>query len=373
MKTQYPLRRLAHKMAALGSLAVLAHSVGFASASDVDVYVFFTDAPTIYVEANGGAYTALSAEKHNGNYLRFAANLEILGGQDRIRQWKIAPRMKALGKTWGWGFNTSRPPEQGWGVVSRSYGFGDRPKNVKDGLVFLADPNFAKSFAVDVCNANVAALRNQGKSNPEIFGIDRAINVEATYKYSLTYTNIADTDSSQIKEAEGTSPKQATIVCMKTNPLRVPPPANYEAPVTVTQSSLTIIEKASANGACKVALSGVVQTNLANREVKFRYEHSAGHKSEVKSVNTDHSKTAFFSHEYDVPNNVHGNETGFIRMVGTAPAFETQWKSYAMNCVNKAPGGLQSAGGAATKMPTQPARAIVTPVLPPRAPERAKP
>jgi hypothetical protein len=171
----------------------------------------------------------------------------------------------------------------------------------------------------------------------------------------VTYTNIADTDKSQVHEAEGVPKKHATIVCMKTNPKRVPPPQNYEAPVTVTQSSLTIIEKATTNGVCKVILSGFLQTNLANREVKFRYEHSAGNKSEVKTVSTDHSKTAFFSHEYDVPNNAHGTETGFIRMVGNAPTFETQWKSYSMACSAKPPGALQSAGGNGT--PANPPRA----------------
>jgi hypothetical protein len=256
------------------------------------------------------------------------------------------------------GFNTSRPADEGWGVVGKSYGFGDRPTRVTKHIVMQAAPGYAKNFAVDVCNANVAALRAQGKSNPEIFGIDRTINVATSHKHELSYTNIADSDSWQISEAPGSSPKQATIVCMKTNPQRVPPPQSYEAPVTVTQSSLTIIEKATANGACKVILSGVVQTNLANREVKFRYEHSAGNKSDVKSVNTDHSKTTFFSHEYDVPNNAHGTETGFIRMVGTAPAFETQWKSYAMSCVNKAPGGLQSAGAnSGNGTPANPPRA----------------
>jgi hypothetical protein len=374
----FNLKRIAiASMQAAASLCLLSSvTPGSVLAKDVDVHVWFTKVPTIYVEAEGGAYAKLSPEKHDGQYVHFQASLEILGGQDRIRRWEIAPRMKVFGKTWGWSFGTSRPPEQGWGVVGQSYGFGDRPKNVRQSISMLVSPSFVRNFAVEACNANVVALRNQGRSNPEIFGIDRTLAVATSERSQVTYTNIADTDKSQVHEAEGTPKLSATIVCMKTNPQRVPPPQNYEAPVLVTQSSLTIIEKASANGACKVILSGVVQTNLANREVKFRYEHSAGNKSDVKSVNTDHSKTAFFSHEYDVPNNAHGNETGFIRMVGTAPAFETQWKSYAMSCVNKAPSGLQSAGGAAPKMPPQATRALTQPVTPTvtpqRAPERAR-
>jgi hypothetical protein len=347
-----------------------------ASASDVDVHVWFTKVPTIYVEAHDGSYTMLSPEKHNGQYVQFEASLDILGGQDRIRRWDVAPRMKVFGKTWGWSFGTSRPPEQGWGVVGKSYGFGDRPKTVRQNISMLVSPAFVKDFAVEACNANVAALRGQGKSNPDIFGVDRTLSVATSKRSQVTYTNIADTDKSQVHEAEGTPKQNATIVCMKTNPKRVPPPQNYEAPVTVTQSSLTIIEKATANGVCKVILSGFVQTNLANREVKFRYEHSAGNKSEWKTVSTDHSKTAFFSHEYDVPNNANGTETGFIRMVGTAPAFDTQWKSYAMACSAKPPGGLQSAGGGASDQAKLPQRAGVITTLPAThqpAPARAVP
>jgi flagellar basal body rod protein FlgC len=320
-----------------------------AHAKDVDVYLSYSSVPTIYVEANDGTYNMLSPEKHNGNYVRFEADIDILGGQDRIRRWDFAPRMKAFGKSWGWSFDSSRPPEQGWGVVGQSYGFGDRPKTVRQRIVMLASPGFVKNFAVDVCNASVAALRSQGKSESEIFRDDRTIQVQTTHKYTLSYTNIADTDKSQVREADGLAPKKAAIVCMKVTPIRTPTPQNVQVPLTVTQSSLMVMERASANGACKVILSGVVQTNLANREVKFRYEHTAGNKSEVKTASTDHSKTAFFSHEYDVPNNPNGNETGMIRMVGVSPNFETAWKSYAMSCVAKAPSGLQSAGG-----PTQP-------------------
>ena len=335
----------------------LGHSQNAAS-KDVDVYLWYSKAPTIYVEAQNGAYAVLSPEKHASPYIAFEADIDILGGQDRIREWNFAPRMKALGQSWGWTFGTSRPPEQGWGVVRQSYGFGDRPKTVRQHIVMLTAKDFVQSFAVNVCNANVAALRNQGKSNHEIFGTDRSINVHTGHKSQVTYTNIADTDKSQVHEAEGSPQKQATIVCMKTNPQRVPPPQNYEAPVTVTQASLTLIEKATANGTCKVILSGVVQTNLANRDVKFRYEHSAGHKSEIKTIRVDHSKTAFFSHEYDIPNNERGNETGMIRFKGTEPNFESAWKNYSMNCGPKAPGGLQSAGGnSGNSTPANPPRA----------------
>jgi hypothetical protein len=357
-------------IAAIASVAALAFGTADeAHASDVDVHVGFTTVPTIYVEAHDGAYSMLSPEKHNGQHVQFRADIEILGGQDRIRRWDIAPRMKAFGKTWGWSFGTSRPPEQGWGVVGQSYGFGDRPKTVRQNISMLVSPAFIKDFAVEACNANVAALRSQGKSNHEIFGVDRTLTVATSDRSQVTYTNIADTDKSQVHEAEGTPKKNATIVCMKTNPQRVPPPQNYEAPVTVTQTSLTLIEKATANGACKVILSGFVQTNLANRDVKFRYEHSAGHKSEIKTIRVDHSKTAFFSHEYDIPNNERGNETGMIRFKGVEPNFESAWKNYSMNCGPKAPGGLQSAGGNGNPANPPPAQSLApTPINPTTAP-----
>jgi hypothetical protein len=160
------IRPLALCAAATSVLSLAIGTAGIAHASDVDVHVWFTTVPTIYVEAHDGAYSMLSPEKHNGQYIQFTADLEILGGQDRIRRWDIAPRMKAFGKTWGWSFGTSRPPEQGWGVVGQSYGFGDRPKTVRQNISMLVSPRSrAKAKTIRKFSASIAPYRPQRRSD----------------------------------------------------------------------------------------------------------------------------------------------------------------------------------------------------------------
>jgi hypothetical protein len=110
----------------------------------------------------------------------------------------------------------------------------------------------------------------------------------------------------------------------------------------VSQATLLTIEKATAGGVCKIILSGVIETNLANAEVKFRYEHSGGQKSNVKTVKTDFTKTVMFSDEYDVPNKPNGDEIGKVRLIGENIDFQSGWSAYRMACTAKAPGDLQA-------------------------------
>lgn len=328
-------------------------------AKDVDVWVRYTSAPTIYVEANGANYTRLSPAKHGNQSIQFRAHLQIKGGQDRIRNWHVAPRMSALGKTWGWSFGTSRPPEPDWGVVSRSYGSGDRPTNVDRSITMNASQHSIESFAVDVCNAHAGTLRSQGKGNTAIFDNPYTLNIKTTSKYRITYTNIADSDTWQIFES-APDDAYAKVVCMQwAGAQRHPGTSDLQAGVGVTQSSLTIIETATANGACKVNLSGVIETNVTNAQVKFRYEHTNGKKSDIKTVTTDHSKTAFFSYKYDVPNNPNGGEAGSIRIVGVSPKFESAWKTYDMECSKPAPQGLQAVTVPKVNMNIEPATTVM--------------
>ncbi|MEO8022266.1 hypothetical protein [Polaromonas sp.] len=333
-------------------------------AKDVDIWVTYTSAPTIYVESNGARYTRLSSAKHGNQPIQFNAHLQIQGGQDRVRKWSVAPRLSALGKTWGWDWSvnsgTSRPPESDWGIVSKSYGHGDRPTNVDKFITMNVGRHYVESFAVDVCNAHAGTQRSQGKGNTAIFDSPYTLHIRTTSKYNITYTNIADTDSWQIFESEPDAEAYAKVVCMKWAGAQVPPAtSDLQAGIGVTQSSLTIIETATVNGACKVNLSGVIETNVTNAQVKFRYEHTNGTKSDIKTVTTDHSKTAFFSYKYDVPNNPNGGEAGSIRIVGVSPKFESAWKTYDMECRNPAPQGLQAATVPKVSMNVEPGLTVM--------------
>ncbi|OOG40989.1 hypothetical protein B0B52_11585 [Polaromonas sp. A23] len=332
-----------------------------AQAKDVDVVVDYSAAPTIYVESNGAHYTRLSSAKHGNQPLQFKAHLSISAGRDRLKNWNVAPRMSAYGKAWGWSFGTSRPPEPDWGVVSKSYGVGDRPSSVDKFVTMNASQRYVESFAVDVCNAHAGTLRNEGKSNTLIFSNPYTLDVKTSHRYQLTYVNIADANTGQQpQEASPTSVANAKIVCMQWAGALVPQgTSDLQAGIGVTQSSLTIIETATANGACKVNLSGVIETNVTNAQVKFRYEHTNGRKSDIKTVTTSHSKIAFFSYKYDVPNNPNGGEAGSIRIVGVSPKFESAWNTYDMECNNPAPQGLQAATVPKVSMNIEPATTVM--------------
>ena len=330
---------------AMAILLTICAPVRAAINDDVDIAIGTATAPTIYVESNGESYTKLSSAKHGNQPITFEANLYIYAGLDKIKSWAVAPRMRIFGKSWGWTFSEGRPPESGWGVVSKSYGVGDRPGKVEKTITLEASQNYIKSFAVNACNANAGKLRNQGKGNTYIFDNEYTLEANTYYSHKISYVSISDpwTYADPAESSGSSSPKNAKIVCMKWGGAQTPQSANdLQAAVNVTRSSLTILETVTANGACKVNLSGMIETSATNAKVKFRYEHTNGNKSEVHTVTTDHSKTAFFSYKYDVPNNPNGGEAGSIRIVGVSPKFESAWKTYDMECNNPAPQGLQA-------------------------------
>ncbi len=108
-------------------------------------------------------------------------------------------------------------------------------------------------------------------------------------------------------------------------------------PVHVESSYVLAIEEATLGGHCAVHLSGNIQTNHPHQDVSFRYVDDAGHQSNVHWVNTGNAGHADFSHDYDIPLNPDGPESGQIRIVGVNHDFQSPWSGYELDCV--APGG----------------------------------
>jgi hypothetical protein len=316
--------------------ALLALAQGPAAADGVDVFVTATAVPTFHVKSDGTRYTGLVTEP--AEKFRFEADLIIEGGRDRIHRWAVAPNLRLDGKRWGWSFDTSRPPEDEWGVVSKSYGSGDRPTSVHRHIVMAVDPSFVDDFLVAACNGAADRLRAQGAGDAAIFADDQVLEPSVKFPNSVTYRNIADLHNDPVEDS-GAPALQPKIVCMKHEGPHRSVKENLETPVTVAAASLLTLEKYGPGGMCKIVLSGVIETNLPNAEVKFRYEHSGGQKSNVKTVKTDFTKTVMFSDEYDVPNKP-GDEIGKVRLVGENIDFQSGWSAYRMECT--APGDLQA-------------------------------
>jgi hypothetical protein len=139
-------------------------------------------------------------------------------------------------------------------------------------------------------------------------------------------------------------PLELTVICKGVTPVANDPTRNKPDPQRtkpeVEQAVLTIHEEGSLRGACSIKLSGVIETNLPNTQVKFRYHSDDGRKSELKAVQTDQSGTVIFNHEY--PLSEGGTKSGKIRMVGEHPDFTSAWKNYQANCGSPAQGYASS-------------------------------
>lgn len=223
----------------------------------------------------------------------------------------------------------------------QTYPQGHRPKVVDRNVQVIVPATAYGSMAVSHCNAMAGRLRTQGLSDTQIFAQDRTIElgVRAELQYdSNPFGVVFDSYGYSDSELDWADIEKFDLVCKKWDGPAIPQAADDISvePPRVEQTSLTLLERSGLNGVCKIILSGVIQTSQANVDVSFRYKDDDGHQSEVFNVTTDHAKTAMFSHEYKIPNNPDGGESGKVRMVGISHDFASAWANYEMDCV--APG-----------------------------------
>ncbi|MGF1593189.1 MAG: hypothetical protein ACFCUW_07915 [Kiloniellaceae bacterium] len=218
--------------------------------------------------------------------------------------------------------------------------FVPRPK-AWSGTVIVGVPGSAlEQFVLGQCNYHALTLRQQGLSNKAIFGEDRRIEL-----YVVAHLDHKMTGASGTPLIEGVQiHKTVDLVCQKWPGAVLPQVGNQldSVPPVVEKASLALLERSGLSGVCKVILSGVIETSVPNTKVRFRYKDDAGHQSSVHEVVTDHTGTVMFDHQYDVPNNPNGGESGKIRIVGVSHPFESAKRSYEMDCTAPATTDLQA-------------------------------
>lgn len=226
--------------------------------------------------------------------------------------------------------------------VAKSYPVGHRPFEVEKTVGRVIYASVLEDFAVEKCTANAQKLKQQGKSDAWIFSREHELTFEV--RLELDYDIRIGVDSHL--PSAGIGLEHRKITCEAAPPPSREPvdpgPTREPRDNSVESATLITIEQTAANGLCQVTTSGVVTTTLPDTTVKFRYADDDGHQSDVKTVKTDHSRTVFFSHKYDVPNNPQGSESGKIRLLGVSTAFSSAWSNYSMDCGTKAPGGLST-------------------------------
>jgi len=299
------------------------------------------DAQTIYVNSNGSEYTEISRKKHPLN-IRFDADASVAAKKNRrINSWKMSVKLSYKGSSYGVDVHdSSRDVTDGTGAYQESYTHlkkKQRPRSVDKQIALFVSRTRLNEFAVNACNSRAASLRSQGSSNNVIFSKNHALSLDTSTYGSVETVRSKTWFTNFIGQDEHSSVK-GKIICQKYRAKAQV--GDLQLGSGVTQASLTIIKQSTIGGSCKVNLSNVIQTNLPNTQVKYRYEHTNGNKSDIKTVTTDGTNTAMEAHWYDIPNNPNGGEAGSIRMVGVSHPFQSAWKTYDMNCRDKSPASL---------------------------------
>jgi hypothetical protein len=324
----FPRSPITTLAAALAAAALLPTP---ALADQADVYVADLLSERIEVTSNGTDYVGANGFANLVADVRIVIDTESAG---RVKYWKIW-----LG-LWGEHSNALWFPQYG---ASKSYAWNKRPRRVDRTEQLIVPSGLWSGYVTARCNALADSLRAQGLGNTAIFAEDRTLQVAVPVDFDIDTTGAGQ--GNIIVEGTGGWSGQAKVdlVCKKWAGAAIPQ-ANTNLgtePAKVVGKSLAIAERSGLNGVCKIRLDGTITTDHLNVDVSFRYKDKAGHESQLWTVNTGESKTAGFSHWYNVPNN-EGSETGSIRMVGASHDFTSAWVDYEMDCVEGGPSTLTS-------------------------------
>ena len=278
----------------------------------------------IEVESDGNNYTepsiplvSLSADLH----------VEIDAGiSGKVKSWEAW--LLAKPQTGSWVHFSNH-------AFTKSYSVGSRPKTVNRTETVNIPYGTLAPFLTGHCNVKANQLRAGGMSDAEIFGQDRTIKVELSATADAEYSGVNWGD--EVPQEVIFNNPSFDIICKKDpNP---EPEVSDEGPTRgtpdVEQASLTVNEVATLNGGCKLYLSGVIESKEANTQVRFRYKDDDGNQSDIKTVSTDHAKTAMFSHQYAVAGT--GNKSGQIRIDVVGETTTSPWTNYSVNCRQNAP------------------------------------
>lgn len=270
------------------------------------------------VLSNGSQYTGIS-ESGLGNIVGTASVELDAEAAGRVKSWSV----------WLVLHNGTESLSLSSYSVGKSYPLGDRPKRVDRTEQVVVPQAAYQQWIVSQCNAIAQDLRTAGQGNTAIFSTDRSlkISVGVDSHYDLTGAG-----SGNIIVEGGLPQSFIDITCKKWDGMTAPV-AGGGLTTGLVSAQLTVIETYGPSGMCKLKLSGVLETSNTNTEVRYRYEDDKGHKSDVYTATTDHSKTAFFYQEYKLDNNPNGPERGKVRVVGVNHSFASAWKPYQMNCV----------------------------------------
>ncbi len=334
----------------------LGATTAYSASNPANTRMYIVGNSPIYVKADANGYVGIARDKHPLDGVKLMAYAMAVAPQDhRINSWKAAIVLTQYGASFRGDLEAH--------VDSRSGAYGEsyaskpkrkRPRDVKKDVFLTVDHARLDSFAVQVCNAHANQLRQQNTPDAQIYGRDQTIKL-GVYSEGKSVV-VRDGQVMTHFVSEGKPEADLNLICMKRPGPDVSGMGELQVDTGVTDSSLTVMGQSTLGGACKVHLSTMVTTNVPNTKVKFRFEHTNGNLSDVKTVETSHTKTATDAYWYDVPFDPNGDEMGSIRMVGVSHQFTSDWKTYHMTCNKPSTGEV-----ATTAPPVPPKRTSVKP------------
>lgn len=311
-----------------GVLVALPH----VAAADSGIAVVTNTNPTsLTVLSNGQDYTKLGL---NGKFV-IGANLEYsTGTAGRIKKWSMEPVI-----THGFGI-AAKVPGTGFYQKTVTYPVGNRPKSIDYNWSFNLSASTIEAAAVSMCRMKATVLRNQGKSDKQIFGANHEVSFKVWIKASVDATGAGSNNAIW----ENVPDKTVKIVYKKFSGPRVPlagggVKSNADK-LSVKKATMKLTEIAPPSGACKVKTSTAISTNTANAQIKYRFVHNTGKKSNVFTTKTAANKIAVVQHTWDIPNG-NGPENGWVKIEGVSPKFQSNNASYSMKCKSPGNGGFK--------------------------------
>ena len=158
--------------------------------------------PVFEVVSNGQSYTQAKTLGNVGISGKLKFDTGVAG---RVKSWEAWPVMEN-----GYGI-AALVPGLGFYKQQQSYGIGNRPKTLNKTLSFGIPAGMIANNAVGMCNWKANALRNEGKSNKQIF----SENHDLTFKVSLSAKVDSTGAGSNNQIWEYSAPKTYKLRCLK--------------------------------------------------------------------------------------------------------------------------------------------------------------
>lgn len=307
---------------------------------DADISKLYTT--TIPISSNGQTYTMLEPSPIE-RFILADIHVKIDAGvSGRVKSWSTWLKYHSQA-TYSSTSGGSLPHFKAHSF-NQGYAWNKRPKTVNKTVQVAVPSSAYATQLIGQCNILASRLSQQGLSNTQIFSQDRLIPIYFFPDRNADISGIEGHSFIGIKQGI-----EANIICKKWQGTQIPTSQGglvaEETEYVVTDSSLTILPQSTVGGACNVTLSGVIKTLKPNAPIKFKYRHQDGHTglvkdSQVYDVITGPSKTAMFSHQFDIANLDGQDEHGTLQMIGVSPEFHTKKKLYELACSTPSPSAL---------------------------------